>query len=170
MVKYELMLLVWAKEHSETQAKKVIAKVKSIIEKNWWNVYFEDFWGLRRIAYKIKKNEEWYYAVFNFKYSPLAVKELENVLNINNDVIRYLIISIENDYKPFTFSELKAAEKVRYEKRKSSPIEKKSENAQSPSFNDRKHAKKPVKDESKPKEKVVLSDLDKKLNEIVEWI
>lgn len=118
MQRYELMLLIWSSNHSESAAKSVFSDVCKEIESHWWNVGYSDYWWKRKIAYRIKQNDEWYYQVLVFEYWKDQVLALENYLNINNDVIRFLITKVDEDYKPFSKVELEEAERVRYKELK----------------------------------------------------
>jgi len=54
-----------------------------------------EYWGLRNIAYRIKKNRKGHYMLFNLDAPPAAVSELERNMRINEDVIRYLTVRVE---------------------------------------------------------------------------
>lgn len=58
-------------------------------------------WGLRNLAYRIKKNRKGHYVLFNIEASSDVVKEYERQMRINEDVIRYLTTRVEElDDKP----------------------------------------------------------------------
>lgn len=114
MKKYELMFIVPANDNNETSAKAVIADVKAELEKKWWKIYFDEFWGSRRLAYKIKHNTDWFYQVFNLELDWTKISEIETFLNINTNVIRYLFTSIKDEgYVPYTHDQLKESEEAR---------------------------------------------------------
>jgi len=48
--------------------------------------------GKRRLAYEINDNRDGYYTLTNFQANPDAVNELERIMKISDEVIRYLII------------------------------------------------------------------------------
>jgi len=107
MKKYELMFIVPANDNNESSAKAVISEVKAELEKRWWKIFYEEFWGLMNLAYKIKHNTQWFYQVFNLELDWLKITEIESkFFNINNNVIRYLFTKIEDDeneeYIPYT--------------------------------------------------------------------
>jgi small subunit ribosomal protein S6 len=54
-----------------------------------------EYWGLRNIAYRIKKNRKGHYVMLNLDAPPKAVNELERNMRINEDVIRYLTVRVE---------------------------------------------------------------------------
>lgn len=124
---YELMFIVPANDNNETSAKAVVAEIKAELEKKWWKITYDEFWWIRKLAYKIKHNTEWFYQVFNLEIEWKEIANIETSFNINNNVIRYLFTTIEDeDYKPYTHDQLKESEEARIKakedkKRKQAP-------------------------------------------------
>ena len=54
-----------------------------------------EYWGLRNLAYRMKKNRKGHYVLFNIEAPPAAIAELERTMRINEDVLRYLTLRIE---------------------------------------------------------------------------
>ena len=54
-----------------------------------------EYWGLRALAYRIKKNRKGHYIMFNFETGPEALREYERIMGLNEDVLRFLNIRIE---------------------------------------------------------------------------
>jgi small subunit ribosomal protein S6 len=52
-------------------------------------------WGLRNLAYRMKKNRKGHYVLFNIDAPSAAVAELERTMRINEDVLRYLTIRVD---------------------------------------------------------------------------
>ncbi len=52
-------------------------------------------WGLRNLAYRIKKNRKGHYVLMNIDGPAAAVHEMERTLRINEDVLRYMTIRVE---------------------------------------------------------------------------
>ena len=89
MTNYEvLFILDPALEDEKKEA--TIEAVKEIIasEGEVGNV---DVWGMRKLAYPIKKKSEGYYVVIEFKGNPTLPKELDRRLKISDNVMRHLI-------------------------------------------------------------------------------
>lgn len=60
-----------------------------------------EFCGLRNLAYPIKKNKKGYYVLLNVKASPETIAEIERQIKINENIIRYLTVRVEElDAKP----------------------------------------------------------------------
>jgi small subunit ribosomal protein S6 len=54
-----------------------------------------EYWGLRALAYRIKKNRKGHYIMFNMETGSEALKEYERIMSLNEDVLRFLNIRIE---------------------------------------------------------------------------
>lgn len=51
----------------------------------------EDMWGVRDLAYPIKKQAKGYYVHFEIETEPKNVKDLDKVLKVEEDILRYLL-------------------------------------------------------------------------------
>ncbi len=54
-----------------------------------------EYWGLRNLTYRIRKNRKGHYVLFNLDAPPKAIAELERTMGINEDVIRFLTVRVE---------------------------------------------------------------------------
>ena len=54
-----------------------------------------EYWGLRNIAYRVKKNRKGHYFLLNIDAPSAAVKEMERQMSINEDVLRFLTVRVE---------------------------------------------------------------------------
>src|ERR1051325_2136805 len=54
-----------------------------------------EYWGLRNLAYRMKKNRKGHYVLFNIEAPPAAIAELERTMRINEDVLRYLTLRVD---------------------------------------------------------------------------
>jgi small subunit ribosomal protein S6 len=52
-------------------------------------------WGLRNLAYRISKNKKGHYVLMNIEASPEAMAEMERNIKLNEDVLRYMTIHVE---------------------------------------------------------------------------
>ena len=55
----------------------------------------KEYWGLRSLTYRIKKNRKGHYTLLNIDAPPAAVKELERTMSINEDIIRFLTVRVD---------------------------------------------------------------------------
>lgn len=74
---------------AEEEAKPVEEKFVSLIRENASDVAVDE-WGKRKLAYTINYINEAYYVLVNFKSEPTFPLELERLLEINENVIRYM--------------------------------------------------------------------------------
>jgi small subunit ribosomal protein S6 len=54
-----------------------------------------EYWGLRNLAYRMKKNRKGHYVLFNIDAPAPAIAELERTMRINEDVLRYLTLRVD---------------------------------------------------------------------------
>ncbi|MGH7112125.1 MAG: 30S ribosomal protein S6, partial [Stellaceae bacterium] len=54
-----------------------------------------EYWGLRNLAYRMRKNRKGHYVLLNLSVPPAAVAELERTMRINEDVLRYLTLRVD---------------------------------------------------------------------------
>ena len=54
-----------------------------------------EYWGLRSLAYRIKKNRKGHYIMFNMETGPEALREYERIMGLNEDILRFLNLNIE---------------------------------------------------------------------------
>lgn len=94
MSKYELMYIIDA-SLEEAPRKELIERVSALVTDNHGEVEKVDEWGKRRLAYPINYKNEGYYVLVNFSAGPELPKEIERVLQISDDVLRYLIVKLE---------------------------------------------------------------------------
>jgi small subunit ribosomal protein S6 len=80
---------------------KLSEKYKDIIEKMGGQVIKKEYWGLRTLAYEIKKNRKGHYIFFGLDATPEIVNKIENDFKISEDVIKFLTIRVDKiDEKP----------------------------------------------------------------------
>ena len=90
MKKYEIMYILKA-NLEDAQRKEVIEKLHSLLTNEGAKVANVNEWGLRDLAYPIKKETKGYYVVIKVECEPNATKEFDRKTKINNNVLRYLI-------------------------------------------------------------------------------
>lgn len=95
MKHYEVLFILKATLTEEEQNTK-LNFVKELLEANEAQVVTIVPMGLRKLAYKIKKQERGVYFVIYFKAPPSSIAEFNRILNINEDILRYLIVKYES--------------------------------------------------------------------------
>ncbi len=68
---------------------------KGIIEANGGTVSKIEYWGVKTLAYRIKKNRKAHFSLMNIDASAAAVAEMERQMGINEDVLRILTLRVE---------------------------------------------------------------------------
>jgi small subunit ribosomal protein S6 len=66
-----------------------------LIAENGGEVKKREYWGLRNLAYRMKKNRKGHYVLLQVAAPAATVAELERTMRINEDVLRYLTIRVE---------------------------------------------------------------------------
>ena len=66
-----------------------------LVTDNGGEVKKREYWGLRSLAYRMRKNRKGHYVLLNIDAPPPAIAELERTMRINEDVIRYLTIRVD---------------------------------------------------------------------------
>lgn len=80
---------------STTQVEALADTFANLIAEQGGKVEKREYWGLRNLAYRVKKNRKGHYMLFNIDAPPAAISELERNMRINEDVLRYLTIKVE---------------------------------------------------------------------------
>jgi small subunit ribosomal protein S6 len=80
---------------SPQQAEALNDQLKHLIEDNGGHIAKIEYWGLRNLTYRVKKNRKGHYSLLAIDAPAAAVKEMERQLGINEDVIRFLTVRVE---------------------------------------------------------------------------
>jgi len=80
---------------SPAQVDTLADDLTKIIEENGGSIAKREHWGLRSLAFRIKKNRKGHYILFNVDAPAKAIAEYERRMRINEDILRYLTISVE---------------------------------------------------------------------------
>jgi small subunit ribosomal protein S6 len=99
---------------SAQQAQTLAETYAALIAEQGGEVTKTEYWGLRSLAYRIKKNRKGHYLHFNMRASAAAVDELERQERLNDDVIRYLTVKVEElDDKPSIQAQVRSSREER---------------------------------------------------------
>jgi len=80
---------------SPAQMETLTENLSQIIKDNGGKIAKTEFWGLRTLQYKIRKNRKGHYALLNIDAPAAAVHELERQEKINEDILRIMTIRVE---------------------------------------------------------------------------
>ena len=94
MALYEHVFLA-RQDLSQAQVDQLAATATEIVEANEGKVTKTETWGLKNLAYKIDRNRKAHFVMLNIEGPGSVVSELERQTRINEDVIRYMTIRVE---------------------------------------------------------------------------
>lgn len=94
MPSYEHVFLA-RQDVSTQQAETMMKDYQALIEAGGGKVTKSEYWGLKPLAYKIKKSRKAHYALFNIEGPHPAVAEMERQMSISPDILRFLTIKVE---------------------------------------------------------------------------
>ncbi|MGI9383419.1 MAG: 30S ribosomal protein S6 [Methyloligellaceae bacterium] len=86
---------------SSQQVESMVESFQAIITENGGSIAKSEYWGLKSLAYKIKKNRKAHYGLMNIDASHEAVAEMERQMRISSDIIRFMTLRVdEHDTEP----------------------------------------------------------------------
>lgn len=94
MAYYEHVLIA-RPDISPQQVDTLVEEITKTVTELGGKIGKTEYWGLRNLTYRIRKNRKGHYALLNLDCPPSAVSELERRLKINEDVMRYKTIRVE---------------------------------------------------------------------------
>lgn len=97
MREYELTVLI----HPDLEAdlETPLKKIRELITSNGGEIVSEDNWGKKRLAYRIAKEDFANYVFFELKLPASANLKVSSTLNITDEVLRYLLVSVDEKAK-----------------------------------------------------------------------
>ncbi len=91
---YEHTFLV-RQDATPAQVEALVEQFKGIIAAGGGKVEKVESWGIKSLTYRIKKNRKAHMTMLNIDAPPAAVAEMERQMSINEDVIRFMTIAVE---------------------------------------------------------------------------
>lgn len=86
---------------SASQVEQLGDELAQVVQDQGGAVAKREYWGLKNLAYRMKKNRKGHYVLFSLEAPAAAVAELERVMRYNEDILRYLTIRVpELDPEP----------------------------------------------------------------------
>ncbi len=80
---------------SQTQVEALAKEFTDVIEAAQGKVSKTEYWGVKSLTFKIKKNRKAHYSLFNIEAPAAAVNEMERRMGLHPDVLRYLTVRVE---------------------------------------------------------------------------
>ncbi|MFP5512520.1 MAG: 30S ribosomal protein S6 [Alphaproteobacteria bacterium] len=94
MALYECVLIA-RQDISAAQAEQLSEQFAQIVRDNGGTIAKSEYWGLKTLTYKIKKNRKGHYTLFNIDAPAAAVAEMERNMSISEDVLRFMTVRVD---------------------------------------------------------------------------
>jgi small subunit ribosomal protein S6 len=91
---YEHVYLV-RQDASTQQVEELTAQLKGVIEGLGGTVAKTEYWGVKSLSYRLRKNRKAHFTLMNLNAPPPAINEIERLERLNEEVLRYLTIRVE---------------------------------------------------------------------------
>ncbi len=91
---YECVLIA-RNDVTQQQVEAVADTVAAQLEAEGGAVQKREYWGLRSLSYRIKKNRKGHYMLLGLDAKPASVNEMERLLGLNEDVLRFMTIRVD---------------------------------------------------------------------------
>ena len=94
MAIYECVFIA-RQELTAAQTEQLSKDLTKIVSAHSGEVKNQEYWGLRNLAYKIRKNRKGHYTMFHIEAPSSTIEELERNMRLNEDILRYLTVKID---------------------------------------------------------------------------
>jgi len=91
---YETVLIA-RNDVTQQQVETVADTVAAQLEAEGGSIKKREYWGLRGLAYRIKKNRKGHYMLLGIDAPPSSIREMERLLGLNEDVLRFMTIRVD---------------------------------------------------------------------------
>jgi len=92
-------LFILRPDITEEEVGPVIDQIRTVVTTAGGTVDKEERWGVRKLAYKIEKRSEGFYILLQITCPATTVKELERRLRVNDNILKYLTVRIDEKLK-----------------------------------------------------------------------
>lgn len=94
MPTYEHVFLA-RQDVTSQQVEALTAQFKGVIEAHGGTVGKTEYWGVKSLQYRIKKNRKAHFTLLNITAPPAALAEVERQMSISEDILRFLTLSVD---------------------------------------------------------------------------
>jgi small subunit ribosomal protein S6 len=91
---YECVLIA-RNDVTQQQVEAVADTIATQLEGDGGSIQKREYWGLRSLSYRIKKNRKGHYMLLGLDAKPASVNEMERQLGLNEDVLRFMTIRVD---------------------------------------------------------------------------
>src|SRR5688572_9164418 len=94
MALYEHVYLA-RQDVSAQQVEELTTALTQVLSDNGGKVVKNEYWGLKSLSFRIKKNRKAHYSLLNIDAPAAAVAEMERQMRINEDILRFMTIRVD---------------------------------------------------------------------------
>tara|TARA_B100000925_G_C21809487_1_gene388156 strand:- start:180 stop:563 length:384 start_codon:yes stop_codon:yes gene_type:complete len=80
---------------SAQQVEGLVDLAQVVLQENGGKITKNEYWGLKSLAYRVKKNRKGHYTLLNIEADHAAVAELERRISLNDDIIRHMTLRVD---------------------------------------------------------------------------
>ncbi|HEY0421415.1 MAG TPA: 30S ribosomal protein S6 [Acetobacteraceae bacterium] len=91
---YECVLIA-RNDVTQQQVEGIADTIAAQFEPDGGAVRKREYWGLRTLAYRVKKNRKGHYMLLGLEAQPASITEMERQLGLNEDVLRFMTIRVD---------------------------------------------------------------------------
>lgn len=91
---YETVMIA-RNDVTQQQVETIADEIAAELEAEGGGVKKREYWGLRSLSYRIKKNRKGHYMLLGLDAKPAFITEMERKLGLNEDVLRFMTIRVE---------------------------------------------------------------------------
>ena len=104
MANYEGILIA-RQDLGTSQVNNLVSELSEVIKSEGGDIVKIDNWGLKNLAYRIKKNRKGHYVLLNIVAPAKAISEYERRIRLNEDIIRYMTVKVDEFNNEMTSDE-----------------------------------------------------------------
>lgn len=94
-------IFICRQDISQQQVESLTETLTSTLSDQGGSVAKSEYWGLRSLAYRVKKNRKGHYSLLNIDAPHEAITEMERQMGLNDDILRFMTIRVdEHDPEP----------------------------------------------------------------------
>ncbi len=166
LTKYELMVILLP-DMSQEETAKELDKIRKELKTLGGEIYHEDLWDVRDLAYLIKKHDKGYYAIFYFTLeNGQGLAEMEKEFKLNHKLLRHLIVKSPKNYVMKKLEDLMLSEEDLKPRGRQEKPRYAAPGASKPSSESKPKAEKVEKVEEKPKPEASEAKPAEKVEEV----
>ena len=79
---------------SSQQVEGLTDMITAVLEENGGKITKQEYWGIKSLAYRVKKNRKGHYSLLNIDAEHGAISEMERRISLNDDIIRFMTLRV----------------------------------------------------------------------------